>query len=153
VVHIRRLAPFSQPTDLGANSPPISSSFHSFTYFCYISAVFIPGGFSLVASAGLCLTATAASFLITPFIPTMSSNPLHSQFASDPARPDHERFPELFRQGPMVDRHKATRVVPMRVMVFGLMRTGTSCKLGIGLIFCSNMPCSDSSCSFPHGLQ
>lgn len=28
----------------------------------------------------------------------------------------------------MVDRHNAKRVVPMRVMVFGLMRTGTSCQ-------------------------
>jgi hypothetical protein len=126
--------------------------FHSFTYSCYVSAVFIPSGFSLIALAGLCLTVIAASFLITQFIPTMSSNPSHSQFASDTTRPDHERFPELFRQGPMADRHKAIRVVPMRVMVFGLMRTGTSCKLSISLIFCSDMPCSGSSCSFSPGL-
>ena len=41
----------------------------------------------------------------------------------------HERkkFPELFRDGPVADRSKATRMVPMRVLVFGVMRTGTSC--------------------------
>lgn len=60
----------------------------------------------------------------------MASKPLSSEVASDVTRPDHERFPELFREGPMVDRHGAKRVVPMRVLVFGLMRTGTSCQFG-----------------------
>ncbi len=59
----------------------------------------------------------------------MAFKPFSSEFTSDVTQADHVRFPELFRQGPMADRHKATRVVPMRVMVFGLMRTGTSCKL------------------------
>jgi hypothetical protein len=59
----------------------------------------------------------------------MASKPISADFSSDVTRPDHERFPELFRQGPMADRHKATRVVPMKVLVFGLMRTGTSCMM------------------------
>jgi hypothetical protein len=58
----------------------------------------------------------------------MAFKTFSSAFSSDVTRADHERFPELFREGPIADRHKATRVVPMRVMVFGLMRTGTSCK-------------------------
>ncbi|KAF7510652.1 hypothetical protein GJ744_006264 [Endocarpon pusillum] len=56
----------------------------------------------------------------------MASEPFPSEFMSDYNRSDEERFPELFRQGPMADRHKATRIVPMRVFVFGLPRTGTS---------------------------
>lgn len=56
----------------------------------------------------------------------MASKPFTSEFVSDFSRSDEERFPELFRQGPMADRHKASRVVPMRVLVFGLPRTGTS---------------------------
>lgn len=56
----------------------------------------------------------------------MATKSFSSEFFSDSNRPDHERFPNLFRQGPMADRHRATRVVPMRVLVFGLMRTGTS---------------------------
>ncbi|ERF72025.1 hypothetical protein EPUS_08419 [Endocarpon pusillum Z07020] len=56
----------------------------------------------------------------------MASEPFPSEFGSDSNRSDEERFPEVFRQGPMADRHKATRIVPMRVLVFGLPRTGTS---------------------------
>ena len=58
----------------------------------------------------------------------MALKSFSSEFTSDVSLADHERFPELFRKGPMADRHKATRIVPMRVLVFGLMRTGTSCK-------------------------
>ena len=57
----------------------------------------------------------------------MATGTFRSDLQSDITRADHERFPELFYEGPMIDRSKATRVVPMRVMVFGLMRTGTSC--------------------------
>ncbi|MCJ1307109.1 hypothetical protein MMC25_000755 [Agyrium rufum] len=41
-------------------------------------------------------------------------------------RTDRERFPELFRPDPCIDRHTCTRQVPMKVLVLGLMRTGTA---------------------------
>lgn len=40
---------------------------------------------------------------------------------------NRERFPELYNQA-HVDRRTCTRVVPMRVLVLGMMRTGTMCK-------------------------
>jgi hypothetical protein len=58
----------------------------------------------------------------------MATKVLSSEWSSDVTKSEKERFPELFREGPIVDRSKATRVVPMRVLVFGLMRTGTSCE-------------------------
>lgn len=58
----------------------------------------------------------------------MATRVFSSEILSAVTRSEQERFPEMFRQGPIADRHKATRVVPMRVLVFGLMRTGTSCK-------------------------
>lgn len=39
---------------------------------------------------------------------------------------ERQKFPELFRSTAMIDRSQATRVVPMKVLVFGLMRTGTA---------------------------
>lgn len=56
----------------------------------------------------------------------MATRVFSSEILSAVTRSEQERFPEMFRQGPIADRHKATRVVPMRVLVFGLMRTGTS---------------------------
>jgi hypothetical protein len=63
----------------------------------------------------------------------MASKPFDSALMSDVTRSEQERFPELFRQGPMANRHTATRVVPMRVLVFGLPRTGTACKTALTL--------------------
>lgn len=48
---------------------------------------------------------------------------------SDFSANDHERFPELFNDKPSVDRRKSKRVVPMKVLVLGLMRTGTACTI------------------------
>lgn len=39
---------------------------------------------------------------------------------------DRERFPELFNEEPSADRRKCKPVVPMKVLVLGLMRTGTA---------------------------
>jgi len=63
--------------------------------------------------------------------PIMASKVFNSALTSDVTRSEQERFPELFRQGPMANRHTAKRVVPMRVLVFGLPRTGTVCKAAL----------------------
>ena len=80
-----------------------------------------------------------------------------SEVTSDATRSDRERFPQLFRQGPMIDRHKARRVVPMRVFVFGFPRTGTACKPAseTALMFCPSLPApySGSCGSFPYGIR
>ena len=39
---------------------------------------------------------------------------------------ERERFPELFVEG-NIDRRKCERVVPMKVLVLGFMRTGSQC--------------------------
>ena len=64
----------------------------------------------------------------------MTLKSFSSESVSDVSLADHERFPELFREGQMANRDEATRVVPMRVLVFGLMRTGTSCKAAFHLL-------------------
>ena len=46
---------------------------------------------------------------------------------------DEERFPELFCEDKNIDRHKCHRVVPMKVLVLGMMRTGTACEIPSGL--------------------
>ena len=38
-----------------------------------------------------------------------------------------EKFPELFAVNRKIDRRQCTRVVPMRVLVLGMCRTGTHC--------------------------
>ena len=38
-----------------------------------------------------------------------------------------EKFPELFTVNRKIDRRQCTRVVPMRVLVLGMCRTGTHC--------------------------
>lgn len=40
---------------------------------------------------------------------------------------DRERFPELFMEDKHIDRRTCKREVPMKVLVFGMMRTGTAC--------------------------
>lgn len=40
---------------------------------------------------------------------------------------DQERFPEMFALNRRIDRRQCTRVVPMRVLVLGMCRTGTAC--------------------------
>lgn len=40
---------------------------------------------------------------------------------------DQERFPEMFAINRKIDRRQCTRVVPMRVLVLGMCRTGTAC--------------------------
>jgi hypothetical protein len=40
---------------------------------------------------------------------------------------DEERLPELFNEAPSIDRSKCKREVPMKVLVLGLVRTGTAC--------------------------
>lgn len=42
---------------------------------------------------------------------------------------DQERFPEMFVINRKVDRRQCARVVPMKVLVLGMCRTGTACKL------------------------
>ncbi|MCJ1357618.1 MAG: hypothetical protein MMC33_007614 [Icmadophila ericetorum] len=39
---------------------------------------------------------------------------------------DEQRFPELFVEDKDIDRHLCKRVVPMKVLVLGMMRTGTA---------------------------
>lgn len=39
---------------------------------------------------------------------------------------ERERFPELFVES-NIDRRKCERVVPMKVLVLGFMRTGSQC--------------------------
>lgn len=39
---------------------------------------------------------------------------------------ERERFPELFVDG-NVDRRKCERIVPMKILVLGFMRTGSQC--------------------------
>ena len=41
---------------------------------------------------------------------------------------ERERFPELFVES-NIDRRKCERVVPMKVLVLGFMRTGSQCEL------------------------
>lgn len=41
---------------------------------------------------------------------------------------DQERFPDYFVEED-IDRRKCTRVVPMKVLVIGMLRTGTLCEL------------------------
>lgn len=41
---------------------------------------------------------------------------------------DRERFPDYFIEED-IDRRKCTRVVPMKVLVIGMLRTGTLCEL------------------------
>lgn len=40
-----------------------------------------------------------------------------------------EKFPELFAVNRKIDRRQCARVVPMRVLVLGMCRTGTHCTL------------------------
>ncbi len=54
---------------------------------------------------------------------------VHSTYISSTAlemATDCDKFPGLFRDRPVVDRSQASRTTPMRLLVFGLMRTGTS---------------------------
>lgn len=44
-----------------------------------------------------------------------------------PKLSDEERFPEMFAVNRRIDRRQCTRVVPMRVLVLGMCRTGTAC--------------------------
>ena len=46
---------------------------------------------------------------------------------------ERERFPELFVES-NIDRRKCERVVPMKVLVLGFMRTGSQC------VFLSHKP-------------
>lgn len=41
---------------------------------------------------------------------------------------EEERFPEMFQPNRKIDRRQCTRVVPMKVLVLGMCRTGTACK-------------------------
>ncbi len=40
---------------------------------------------------------------------------------------DLERFPEMFAPNRKINRRECTRVVPMRILVLGMCRTGTAC--------------------------
>ena len=40
---------------------------------------------------------------------------------------NEDKFPELFAVNRKIDRRQCTRVVPMRVLVLGMCRTGTHC--------------------------
>lgn len=42
---------------------------------------------------------------------------------------ERERFPELFVKDKRIDRRQCKREVPMKVLVCGMMRTGTACQL------------------------
>ncbi len=41
---------------------------------------------------------------------------------------DREQFPDYFVEED-IDRRRCTRVVPMKVLVIGMLRTGTLCEL------------------------
>lgn len=41
---------------------------------------------------------------------------------------DEERFPEMFQPNRKIDRRECGRVVPMKVLVLGMCRTGTACE-------------------------
>ena len=43
---------------------------------------------------------------------------------------ERERFPELFVES-NIDRRKCERVVPMKVLVLGFMRTGSQCAFSL----------------------
>lgn len=45
----------------------------------------------------------------------------------DKTMTDRERFPDYFVEED-IDRRKCTRVVPMKVLVIGMLRTGTLCE-------------------------
>lgn len=139
-------------------SPPHNTYPHSFIS-SVLQRVFPSSSsaisWSLLPSTSISSLAQARScFPHSKNLLAMASEPFPSEFGSDSNRRDEERFPEVFRQGPMADRHKATRVVPMRVLVFGLPRTGTSCRSRalITLIY-SNMVNSNQSCPVPYGFQ
>ena len=40
---------------------------------------------------------------------------------------ERDRFPEMFQPNRKIDRRQCTRVVPMKVLVLGMCRTGTAC--------------------------
>lgn len=42
---------------------------------------------------------------------------------------EEERFPEMFQPNRKIDRRQCTRIVPMKVLVLGMCRTGTACVL------------------------
>lgn len=44
-----------------------------------------------------------------------------------PKLSNEDRFPELYYPNRKIDRRKCVRVVPMRVLVLGMCRTGTAC--------------------------
>jgi hypothetical protein len=41
---------------------------------------------------------------------------------------NRERFPELYKEDKRIDRRTCKREVPMKVLVLGMMRTGTACQ-------------------------
>ena len=55
------------------------------------------------------------------------SNPFDSKSIGKPKLTDQERFPELFAVNHRIDRRQCNRVVPMKVLVLGMCRTGTFC--------------------------
>ncbi|KAG9235549.1 hypothetical protein BJ875DRAFT_440225 [Amylocarpus encephaloides] len=73
---------------------------------------------------GRCIRELRARQLLYNFIAgssaTYRANNLNKMSSSE-----RENFPELFRKRPIANRHGARRTEPMKLLVFGLMRTGT----------------------------
>jgi len=66
----------------------------------------------------------------TPILPTLPTMAL--RLGKSPMGKlkvtNEERFPEMFAPNRKIDRRTCTRVVPMKVLVLGMCRTGTACK-------------------------
>lgn len=52
---------------------------------------------------------------------------LDKRILGKPKITDQERFPEMFAVNRRINRRQCSRVVPMRVLVLGMCRTGTAC--------------------------
>lgn len=65
------------------------------------------------------------------FIPPASSMSLKFDMKAmaSPKITDQERFPEMFAVNRKINRRKCTRIVPMRILVLGMCRTGTACTV------------------------